>query len=195
MSLYFTRVFTGYAESVQVQGVGLEGFRIAHDTKTDVKDVFRIHIFTIVITLVLALIFSHTSLYLLGVERAVKSRPIISRWLLSDWREAHKARAFERDYLPWYVAAYIVIPILLYLRMKFPWFMIDPIGLWIASRIVKLATAMWVMWWVKWIIIKVGGEKLYSKGIPIAIGVMVGAFLSKLLMALVLYATGTVAPL
>jgi len=51
------------------------------------------------------------------------------------------------------------------------------------------------MWFVKFGILKIGGAKLYEKGVPIAAGVLVGVLLSKLIFAVVAWSTGMVAPL
>lgn len=193
-TVYATRQFFGYSMSSQPQALGLSGFKVASWTDTSNRDVFIIQVITIILVYIISFVFTIGSLYELGVDKALKSRPIVSTWAGSDYGTIKGVWKWEEN-IPWMAAAWIVVPVLMFLRMHFPWFWFDPIGLWIAARYVKLATAFWVMWFVKFGILKIGGTKLYEKGVPIAAGVLVGVLFSKLIFAVVAWSTGMVAPL
>jgi hypothetical protein len=194
VTVYATRQFFGYSMSSQPQALGLSGYKIASQTGTSNRDVFIIQVLTIVLVYIVSFVFTVGSLYDLGVERNLRSRPIVTGWSGADYSLIRGTWKWE-DNIPWIAAAWVIVPVLMFLRMRFPWFWFDPIGLWIAARYVKLASAFWIMWFVKYAILKIGGTRLYEKGVPIAAGILVGVLLSKLIFALVAWVTGMVAPL
>ncbi|MGQ9690084.1 MAG: DUF6785 family protein [Thermoproteota archaeon] len=193
-TVYATKQFFGYSMSSQSQALGLSGFKIADLTATSTRDTFKIQILTIVLVYVVSFLFTIGSVYGLGIDKALRARPVTTKWTGDDYSTIGGAWKWEEN-IPWMAAAWVVIPILMFLRMRFTWFWFDPVGLWIAARYIKLASAFWVMWFVKFGIIKLGGTKLYEKGIPVAAGILVGVLLSKLIFALVAWSTGMVAPL
>ena len=78
------------------------------------------------------------------------------------------------------VAAFIVVGILWFLRLKFPWFIFTPVALWSYSGMWFLSAAPAFI--IKLIILKVFGVRAYEKyAVPIAIGYLAGLSLGAML--------------
>ena len=98
--------------------------------------------------------------------------------------------------VPLFLAAFIIYPIIMFLRMKFPWFILHPLGLILYSgHEAKIFGSFFIALIVKYAVLKIGGTKLYQKGIPIVLGLIGGAALSRIVVALVYYAAGVPAPI
>ena len=69
----------------------------------------------------------------------------------------------------------VVIFLLFFLRGKFKWFLLSPIGFFLGASLPAYWTPVLISLVAKYLIIRVGGVELYeSKGKPIALGLIVG---------------------
>jgi len=75
---------------------------------------------------------------------------------------------------------FLLSGLLIFLRSRYIWWPIDPLGLFFASAHCSAETAMGfftplIVWIIKYILIKVGGRKMYDEvGLPAAFGVITG---------------------
>jgi len=106
--------------------------------------------------------------------------PISKEW---DWMWQGDAGVWnsypaQGVWWPWSVAGFIFGTILSFLRMRFAWFPIDPYGFLLATAgepgvYIGMGEMMCITLVVKYIVMKIGGVKVYEEyGIPAAIGVM-----------------------
>ena len=70
----------------------------------------------------------------------------------------------------------LITSALLFMHYRFPWWPLHPIGYTIAyAEIIALEiVSIFLIWLIKWILLKLGGIELYRKTQPIAIGVLLG---------------------
>jgi len=78
--------------------------------------------------------------------------------------------------------------LLIFLRMRFVWWPIEPIGIILGSSAVTgwfMFTALVVAWVIKMLVLKIGGTSLYEKtALPFSSGLFVGAFLMLYILKL-----------
>jgi hypothetical protein len=195
MSAGFNSWTFGYISSATLSGVYLEGFRIAEASNLKLKDAAFVLALSTILTIVFSGIFTVWSAYTLGLSRLQVRPP----WAIGHgvWPADYvKAGVTRIDYwdtpfpegltgFHYTIIGIIIYGIVFFLRMRFPWFPINPIGLIMFSgNNIKVATTFWVSWWIKWIILKVGGTSLLERLTPVFVGIVVGAFLSLLIVVL-----------
>jgi len=63
-----------------------------------------------------------------------------------------------------------------YVRYRFTWFPIHPIGFTISSSMPTREGAFGVFWvWlIKLVLLRIGGQRAYEKGVPFFVGIIVG---------------------
>ena len=83
---------------------------------------------------------------------------------------------------PWYYTFFgvgvLATTLLTYLRHRFPWWRLHPLGFSIASvgQVRWTMFTLFVAWMIKSILVRVGGLMLYNKGKPFFIGLTLGHF-------------------
>jgi hypothetical protein len=83
-------------------------------------------------------------------------------------------------------AGIILTGILWFLRLRYPWFWLNPIGIVIPSVVWPPGpwSCFFFAWILKFVTFKIGGSKLYEKIVPVMIGLIIGAFLMIFLQGL-----------
>ncbi|RLE77281.1 MAG: hypothetical protein DRJ56_02680 [Thermoprotei archaeon] len=163
---------------------GIFSYKMAYETKTDFKEVFKAQIVTIVLASILSVVIGW---YTRGVQG------------LSNWRHgwttswdgalnnglgaANDVTRRKEPYPDMFtISAFVGIvvgAVLMFLRTTFPWFIINPIGVPLLSLLnFYTSWSAIVAFIIKLLVVKIGGLKAYEYAVPIA----VGGFLGSLLM-------------
>ncbi|MEM2868171.1 MAG: DUF6785 family protein [Candidatus Bathyarchaeia archaeon] len=183
----------GYISSATLSGVYLEGFRIADASGLRPKHAAATFVLVTIITILFAGIFTVWSAFALGLARLQVRPPWAighGVWPANYVRDGVTTIGYWDTPFPegltgfhYTIIGIFIYAIIFFLRMRLPWFPINPIGLIMFSgNNIKVATTFWVTWWIKWIILKVGGTPLFEKLVPVIVGIVVGSFLSLLLV-------------
>ena len=83
------------------------------------------------------------------------------------------------EWWPWFVGGMAIVVLSQYLRSRFLWFPLEPLGFLMANGYTTLqrglASTFIIAWFLKWLTLKIGGSKLYEDyGMPVAAGFIVG---------------------
>ncbi len=152
-------------------------YYLGYETKTKERDIFIAQLLAIII-----LVFIAVPIYL-GIMGSFGANKLWA-WYLTAL-EARGVRNFDTKYcvtkgpvvsdrdVGLLVAAFIVVGVLWFLRLRFPWFIFTPVALWAYSGMWFLSAAPAFV--IKIIVLKVFGVKTYEKyAVPIAVGYLVG---------------------
>ncbi len=68
-----------------------------------------------------------------------------------------------------------IMAVLTYLRFRFPWWPLHPIGFPVAGTDCRSSiVSLFLIWGIKSIVLRVGGARFYRRGVPLFIGILVG---------------------
>ena len=91
------------------------------------------------------------------------------------------------DYMAFFGAGGAVMALLIYLRYRFVWWPIHPVGMAISGSYLARRTSftIFMAWLIKLVMLKVGGPSVYRKSRPFFIGLLVGYILGVALSAFI----------
>jgi len=170
-------------------------YSFSHTAGVNVKSVFKILLFTIIVT---PFIIHFYDIVVVHAWGGLNTLPISQEWnvwelsMPDSWNSIPLATA---GYAPWYVYALIgaiITGVLYFLRLKFVWWPIDPIGFIINCDALAVGfafvTACIPAWILKVITFRIGGAKLYYEvALPLAVGFIAGTTLIHPLLSMPFY--------
>ena len=159
------------------------------------RSVFKVLLFSITITPFIVYGYDIVVVHAWG---GLNTLPVIQEWNLwslsmpESWNSIPLATA---GYMPWYVYALIgaiITGVLYFLRVRFPWWPIDPIGFIVNCDALDVGfaftTACIPAWILKVLTFRIGGTKLYNEvGLPLAVGFICGTTLIHPLLSMPFY--------
>lgn len=174
--------------------LGVESYKVCSQYKVDVNKTFLFQALSILIAILIAFPLALWTFYTNGLENLIYVNHSVLRELYAE--------AYTRDltiyytnisplnvqlsspYLPQTIAGMIITIVLLYLRMVKPGFPLNPIGYVLGGSFFTYQwwTSFFVAWIVKWVVIKVGGTRLYKKTLDIVLGMIMGSAFSLLVL-------------
>ena len=183
--------------SFPINYVILDGFRLCELTKTKWGDVVKSGIAAAVISIIIGFIVMIWGGYSWGFQAGFAGywadpgpANSIAAYQFGGTPHVYPGTSPTRIY-PDMIAGIIVSAIITLLSYYFPWFPIHPAGLVFGAQLLFPAYnlgAVVLAFIAKFLVLKVGGEKLYKKAVPVAIGMMLGAGVSLLLYGFTLLA-------
>lgn len=201
---YWTVMFHSYNMSTQPGTLTLDSYKIAKNVKIKSKDIFLVQLIFIPLIYIIAFVFTAYSSYSLGIERAFKGRPVVTTWskswvmnVLNEPLQKHAYWAGPGD-LPIFLSAFIIFPIIMLARMKIPIisYFLNPAGLMIyPGHLAKFFGSALIALIIKYLVLKIGGSRLYEKGIPLVLSFIAGCALSRIIVALIYFSMGLTAPI
>jgi hypothetical protein len=172
-------------------------WKVAYETKTRAKDIMLVFL----VSVILAAVVGHTwSIYWVQIMGGFTNVGPIGyyEWAV-DWTQEftlvppvgiHGDTMGRWTYIVAGVATVFVIQLL---RMRFPWFFINPSALVVGWLFPWMWLGYVVPFIAKFLILRIGGAKLYSNvGVPIVIGGVVGYGVAKFLVDLIVFWTRAV---
>lgn len=101
---------------------------------------------------------------------------------MPDWWSGAPA---QEPWVPHFVLGLVISAVLSWLRSRFVWFPLEPIGFILGTTASSLLFGLWMPFLVAWILktltMRVGGARLYeSRGVPLATGAAVGCFIGMI---------------
>jgi len=173
-TMYVSSALTGISWSGLSPSLQLHGWKVGYETKTDPKEIMK----ALIVTAIVSIIFAHVfNLWWWSKAGGVTTSP---GWTSYSDRAAdselytlntgHTLTAFERV---WYaVTGTIFVFACFILRGRFPWFFINPVGVWTA--VIGPCCHTWPMLGgliYKYVIMKIGGTRLWQRvGVPAVVG-------------------------
>jgi len=153
------------------------GFGLANRLKMSSKMAFYMMLLALFIGLPISMVIRVWWINIMGGRAPTCDSPWDCAWI---GRESWDNYVPDRSLLAMFlVAGFIVVAMLDYLRIRFIWWPIHPIGFLLSGATNEVWTGAWSnflgAWIAKWITLKIGGSKLYeSQGIPFVAGALVG---------------------
>jgi hypothetical protein len=158
----------------------LEGFRIAEQSKTNIRKLLSAVIIALLVGIpVNFIIYLHLSYhYGAGVwsEIAHMGRESFANrlqlWLTSPTPHDYSTMTFMG-------VGFGITSLLLALKMRFLWWPFHPIGFVLGvspAEMVYIWVPVFISWFLKLIILKYGGLKAYRKAIPFFVGLILGDY-------------------
>lgn len=164
----------------------MDSFKLADTANIKPKSMVLPQIIALVIGVLISFPVSIWGAYTYGWESNWIGHPNRSMW--SEW-----FMAFIEDggnvlvppnwasWLGTFVIGTVFVGVLIFLRMQFVWWPIEPIGVILAGSTVTgwfMFIPLIVAWAVKMIVLRVGGTRLYEKVVlPFSVGLFVTGFL------------------
>jgi len=172
-------------------------WKVAYETKTRAKDIMLVFL----VSAVLAALIGHTwSIWWMHIMGGfTRLGPIgYYEWAVG-WTQQFTIAApvgIHGDTAlrwPYIVTGIVTVFAIQFLRMKFPWFFLNPV----AIVVPLLFPWMWIGYLVpflaKFVVLRVGGAKLYNDvGVPIVVGGVVGYGLAKVIVDFIVFWTRAV---
>jgi hypothetical protein len=171
----------GYPMTNHAMPYAAEGFKVASVARARARDVFVGLIIVIPLVILLGNVLSVWVSYTYGINRGIVA------WKPTGWVfegvYANTAAFWPPNDWQWQVlVGFVATPFLMLARIKFPWFWIHPVGLIIVSgQQVKIGTALFPAWIMKFVVMKLGGTKLFERTVPFVVGFPVGCVLCRIL--------------
>jgi len=166
--------------------IAMENWKLASDTKTNLRDSFIGMVFFGVLAIVVSLLFG---LYLTYQYGATKTTG------LAYWRMGRRGgvklepKSVAGAGLPWVeiISSGILTLLLMLARMRWPAFPLSPIGFVLGGSYYTVdgkGTMFMIAWLIKILVLKIGGTTLYErKWVPLVIGFFFGSAAVYVLMA------------
>ena len=174
--------------------LGLESYRIGSEYKVDIGRLFTSQTIAVMIAILISFPTAIWTFYNYGIENLIYTYH-------SSIRDIY-AEAFTRDltlyytnvgpsnvqlsapYLPQTLIGMIITILLMYIRILKPGFPLNPVGYVLGGSFFTYQwwTSFLAAWIVKYIIIKIGGAKLYNRTIKFVIGTVLGTAIGFLLL-------------
>jgi len=165
-------------------------YKIARDTNTRVRDVFIAMLIASVVGAFTAFFVTLKIYYKVGLSYTIRGN--YGGWFVSE-HSTNVACLQWPAFWPWwkqYLAGITLTCILSYLRMRFVWWPIDPVGailgfgiipfipIWQGGTYLQFFTPL-ISWLVKYIVIRIGGVRIHDEiFIPLLAGFAVGSALA-----------------
>lgn len=162
---------------------GIFSYKIASETKTDPREIFKIQIVTLILASILSVIIGW---YTIGVQGLVNWR---HGWTTSWDGALNNGFGTGKDVVTWtaidprdygpVIVGTILGAVLMFLRTTFAWFIINPIAVPLLTILNFYGSLSFTIAFIlKLLVMKIGGIRVYSKyGVPIAVGLFFGAFI------------------
>ncbi len=162
-------------------------YRVARDTNTDFKSLFKAQFISIILAVVLAWPAVYAVGYFIGMDvsrsgyftaYAIKrgARNFVNNGLagtinpLSSWNTVQ---------VGWFFGGIVLVLAMIFMRLRYPWFFLNPVGLlwqhpwWLGATMLAFV--------IKFLVIRIGGAGAYEKYIvPLAVGWAFGSALAAL---------------
>lgn len=171
----------------------LHSYKMASETKTDPRDVFKAQLPTLILGIIIVTVLGWMVVGASGVRGWWASwttgwdgcRNNIGQARFAVVRE----RMLEAKTWGWGLAGIIIAVVLMYARMRFPWFPINVIGAAILNwtQVFGMLVTI-VAWVVKLITLKIGGTKVYEDILtPLAAGMVLGGVIVYVIIFPIVY--------
>jgi hypothetical protein len=164
---------------------GMESFKLASLTKTDIKGMIVTQIFASCLAIAIGIIVSLWGAYTFGLSARWPSRfmPDMSNWVVDGIDSDCTATTFSMyifgppPRLPEFLAGFILTGVLTFLRLRFVWFPLHPLGVVLSFTDLTFSWCLFygIVWVLKMLVLKIGSAKLYEeKAVPLCLGYIVG---------------------
>lgn len=176
-NLYFGVIYQSSNRAADV----LNYFRVAQMTRTSYWDIIKAVAITVIVGYFLGVLFTTASLHAKGGANIAGYA--FSPSFFTNMRgyalvgsvnptESSTALGGPAGYYSHFIVGIIIAFILYYLRMRYTWFFINPIGV-VLSPIAFFALNAFLGWLLKYLTLKIGGTKVYEEvAIPFCVGWM-----------------------
>ena len=176
---------------------GIYSYKMAAETKTSPKDVFKVQMPTLILGMILATFFGWLVVGTGGVGNWSHSWTTSWDGALNNMGQAVWAtegkgftkRPLSVPTMTWGAIGIIEAIVLMYLRMRFPWLPINVVGvpLLIWTQAFGMLMIFIAFIW-KLLTLKIGGVEVYEKiMVPIAMGIFFGSFIHWFIIFPILY--------
>lgn len=185
LSSYFMRSPGGDMPSMGWAGGMLScfgGYRMARDTSTSNKGVFRVAVLSIVIASVTAIVTLLFLTYSYGITKLPMGRMMTSTAMDQYVLQPSTNAPGEGNWTPYALFGMFMVGLLSIMHARFVWFPFEPIGFILGWGDASVTMGYWtpfaVAWVAKILTLRVGGSKTYEKyGVPFAVGGVAGCML------------------
>jgi len=177
--------------------VVLDGLRLCELTKTKWEDVVKSGVIAAIVAVIIGFLVMIWGAYSWGFQAGFAGywadpgpANTIAAYQFGGISHMYSGVSPTRVF-PDMVAGIIVAAIITLLSYYLPWFPVHPAGLVFGAQLLFPAYhlgAVAIAFIMKVLVLKVGGEKLYKKAVPVVIGIMIGAGVSMLLYGFTLLA-------
>ncbi|MBO3810088.1 MAG: hypothetical protein FGF50_10925 [Candidatus Brockarchaeota archaeon] len=176
-NLYFGVIYQSPNRAADV----LNYFRVAQMTRTSYWDIIKAVAITVIVGYFLGVLFATASLHAKGGANIAGYA--FSPGFFTNMRgyalvgsvnptDSSRALGGPAGYYSHFIAGIIIAFILYYLRTRYTWFFINPVGV-VLSPIAFFALNAFLGWLLKYLTLKIGGTKVYEEvAIPFCVGWM-----------------------
>ena len=179
----------GFGKNMGPAMFGADAFKIGRLAGIDEKTTFKIIALTTILTTFITVPVMVWCWYYFGLMKL----PLSKEWDFMWTGEYGRYNSWAVDTWPWWpqaLAGFVVGIVLCLARMRFVWWPLEPIGLFVGIAGLNpqgygIPFLLTITLIVKYIVIKVGGARVYEEyGVPIASGIVAGSCLGTLLIVL-----------
>jgi len=155
----------------------MHGFALASRTKVNYRTAFYLMILTIFIGLPISMVIRVWWFNIMGGRAGTCSSSWDCAWIGADnWDNHIPGPDLIAGFL---LAGFIVVAALDFLRMRFIWWPIHPVGFLLSGAAREIWTGTWTAflaaWIAKWLTLRIGGSKLYEEhGVAFIGGALAG---------------------
>ncbi len=192
-AFWVSEMFHGWSQTGSLTGSatptpsvrGMESFKLAELTRTRIKGMIVTQIFAFCIAIVIGMVVSLWGAYTYGLSARWPSRfmPDMSNWVVDGIDGDTSGSTFSMyifgppPRLPEFLVGFILTGVLTFLRLRFVWFPLHPLGVVLSFSDLTFSWCLFygIVWALKVLVIKIGSVKLYEeKAVPLCLGYIVG---------------------
>jgi hypothetical protein len=164
---------------------GILGFKIADMAGIASTKAYIVMIVAVVVACAITSPLMFTIFHTFGWN----SLPIGKEWDFMSWGDAtnYANRPVYGTWEPHAAFGFILVLVTSFLRTRYAWFPLEPIGLYmgtfgVSAGWLALGIKMGITWIIKYLVIKIGGRRLYTDyAVPLAVGLTAGFVTSNLI--------------
>jgi len=166
----------------------MTGFRVGSLAGMSMRDVYKFLLLSLLIAAPITAAFRVWWPHMLGAKFPM----CMSGWECGDCGDIYyNERVPPTEMLAQpVIAGFIITAVLFWLRTRFLWWPLHPVGFLLMASDISISMGMWsqflVAWIAKWLTLRIGGSKAYEEyGVPCAAGMITG-YAGATLLAIIL---------
>jgi hypothetical protein len=164
----------------------MDSFKVASMSGVSAKDMFKLLLVGSLVASLVAIPLTFIELHAWGFMEL----PVAKEWDYFWDGDAGFYNGRLNIISPWGISGFLLVGILLFLRLRFAWWPLEPLGAMIGltdfypNHISTFSPL--IVWGIKYAVLKVGGRKAYDEvGVPVALGIITGEITGIILVSII----------
>lgn len=164
----------------------MDSFKVASMSGVSARDMFKLLLIGSLVSAIVVIPLTFIELHAWGFMEI----PAAKEWDYFWDGDAGSYNGRLSILSPWGIAGFLLVGILLFLRLRFAWWPLEPLGTMVGTSEFftwHIGTfSPLIVWAIKYAVLRVGGRKAYDEvGVPVALGIISGEITGIIIVSII----------